>query len=290
MLDQAHRLREIASFERRKRLGDTTRHSRRISVTSGKGGVGKSNFALNFALVAATLNKKTLLIDADTNLANIDILMGVSPKYNLSHVLAGQKTCREILVKGPSGIAILPAASGAIEAVFDEGIASDSIISDLNSLEEDYDLVIFDTGAGVSRNVMDFLLISDTVVLVTTPEPTAITDAYAIVKLASAERVDLDVQILVNFAASKHDAMEVFDRLSSVISHFLSTEVHFLGFLPRDPLLEKAVSMQEPLLRLFPKSSAATQIKFITRKLLQPGAPISSEPLGFLGSLFRRRK
>ena len=135
MLDQAHRLREIASIERRKRLDDSKHRARRIAVTSGKGGVGKSNLALNFSILASMLRKKTLLIDADTNLANIDILLGLSLKYNLSHVLAGYKSCSEIILEGPSGISILPAASGSIEQMLNEGVASESIIADLNMLE-----------------------------------------------------------------------------------------------------------------------------------------------------------
>ena len=290
MLDQAHRLREMASVERRKRLDDSKNRARRIAVTSGKGGVGKSNLALNFSILASMLRKKTLLIDADTNLANIDILLGLSPKYNLSHVLAGFKSCSEVIMEGPSGISILPAASGSLEQMLNEGVASESIIADLNMLEEEYDLVVFDTGAGISRSVLDFLMISDTMVLITTPEPTAITDAYAVVKLASAERIDLDIQVLVNMAANKHEAMDVFDKLSSVVSHFLSTEVHYLGYLPRDTMIERAVHLQEPLVQVYPKSPAATQLKFIARKLLQPGYGFPQENIGFLGSLFRRLK
>lgn len=290
MLDQAHRLRELASVERRKQINGGTRKSRRIAVTSGKGGVGKSNFAVNFAILTAALNKKTLLIDADTNLANIDILMGISPKYNLSHVLAGLKTCREILIEGPAGISILPAASGSIEQALDEGIAGESVIHDLNSLEQDFDIVVLDTGAGVSRSVLDFVLIADTMVLVTTPDPTAITDAYAMVKLVTSERANIDIQILVNLAANKHEALEVFDKLSSVIGHFLNSEVNYLGFLPRDPMLERCVLMQEPLVHAYPKSPAATQMKFIARKLIQPGGAVFEKETGFLGSLFRRAK
>jgi flagellar biosynthesis protein FlhG len=290
MLDQAHKLRELALIDRQKRLGDSTRRARRIAVTSGKGGVGKSNFALNLAILSSALRKRTLLIDADTNLANIDILLGVSPKYNLSHVLAGQKTCREILIKGPGDISILPASSGSIEQALDEGVASDSIIYDLNSLDQDYDIIIFDTGAGIARTVLDFILISDTVAIVTTPEPTAVTDAYAMVKLVTVDRPDMDIQIMVNMASSKQEAMDVFDKLSSVIMHFLNTEVRFLGYLPRDVSVERAVHLQTPLVNSFPKSAAATQLKFIARKLLQPGYEPPVKPLGFLGSLFGRIK
>lgn len=286
MLNQAYRLRELASAERRI-SSDGTRISRRISVTSGKGGVGKSNFALSIAIIAAKLGRKALLIDADTNLANLDILMGISPEYNLSHVLAGLKGVREILVDGPEGISILPAASGNLEQVLHEGIGSEAIIADLNSLEEDYDLVVMDTGAGASRTVLNFVLFSDIVVLVTTPEPTSITDAYAMVKLISAEKADMDIKILVNFARNKHESMEVFDKLSTVINHFLKIEVHYLGYMPRDISVERAVHMQEPLINAFPKSSVSVQLKFIARKLIQIGE-VQDDGVGLFGGLFRR--
>lgn len=286
MLDQAHRLRELALAERHL-TSDGTRVSRRISVTSGKGGVGKSNFSLNFAILAARLGRKVLLIDADTNLANLDILLGVSPKYNLSHVLAGLKGVRDILVDGPEGISILPAASGNLEQVLHEGIGSGAIIADLNSLEDDYDMVVMDTGAGASRTVLDFTLFSDIIVLLTTSEPTSITDAYAMVKLISAEKADVEIKLLVNLVRNKQEAVEVYDKLSTVINHFLKIEVHYLGYLPRDISVERAVHMQEPFINAFPKSPVSVQLKFIARKLIQVGE-IQDDGAGLFGGFFHR--
>ncbi len=286
-LDQAQRLREIASINRRRRQDDEVRRSKRIAVTSGKGGVGKSSFALNLAVLTAKLGRKVLLIDADTNLANIDILLGISPPYNISHVISGQKRAQEILVEGPEGIAILPAASGSIEQVMSEGAATESIIADLNAMEEGFDIVIIDTGAGASRSVVDFLLFSDLTVLVTTPEPTAITDAYAMVKLLSLERHDADVRVMVNFARDKYEAVEVYDKLSSVVMHFLKMEIGYLGFMPRDESVAQAVHMQNPLVRAFPKAPASVQLKFISRKLLQVESVLTEEG-GIFSALFRR--
>jgi flagellar biosynthesis protein FlhG len=288
MIDQAFKLRELASNERRHHLGERKRLTRRISVTSGKGGVGKSNFALNFAILASQLGKKTLLIDADTNLANIDILLGITPQFNLSHVIAGMKSAREVLIKGPNGIDILPASSGNLEQVLHDTAASQAVISDLDTLENDYELVVLDTGAGASRNVLDFVLYSDIMVLVTTPEPTAITDAYALIKLVTQERGDIDIQILVNLAHTKQEAMEVFEKLSAVVTHFLNLEVSFLGYLPRDIAVERAVQMQAPLVPTFPKSSIATQLKFIARRLLLSGNLPAEENLSLFAGLFRR--
>lgn len=287
-MDQAQKLREIASSNRRRRAGDNGRGTRRIAITSGKGGVGKSNFALNFSILSSRMGKKALLIDADTNLANIDILLGISPQYNISHVIAGQKRASEILLQGPEGIFILPAASGDIEQVINEGLGSESVIADLNSLEEDYDIVVIDTGAGASRNVIDFLLFSDTVVLITTPEPTSITDAYAMVKLLSLERPEVEALIVVNFAKDKYEALEVFDRLSSVIIHFLKMEVGYLGYLPRDANVGHAVRLQQPFILAYPKSGASVQMKFITRKLLMMDKPLPEEGAGLFSGLFRR--
>jgi flagellar biosynthesis protein FlhG len=287
MLDQAQKLRELVSVERRRRLGERIRHTRRIVVTSGKGGVGKSNFSLNFAILTARLGKKVLLIDADTNLANIDILLGISPKYNLSHVVAGIKSPQDILLAGPAGITLLPAASGNIEQVLNEGVASEAVIADLNSLEGNFDLVVMDTGAGASRVVLDFVLSADTMVLLTTLEPTAITDAYAVVKLVSSERADLDIQILVNLVRNKREAVEVYEKLASVINHFLKIDVQYLGYLPRDTVVERAVHVQEPFVNAFPKAPISVQMKFISRKLMQLGELPVNEIGGIFSGLWR---
>jgi flagellar biosynthesis protein FlhG len=239
-------------------------------------------------VLSAQIGKKVLLIDADTNLANIDILLGISPLYNISHVIAGLKEAREILVEGPNEIAILPAASGNIEQALNEGVASESVIADLNSLEENFELVILDTGAGVSRTVLDFILFSDTMVLITTPEPTAITDAYAIAKLIASERVDIDIQILVNFARHKSEASEVYEKLSSVMRHFLKVEAHFLGYLPVDPYIGEAVHLQKPFIQVYPKSPASQQIKFITRKLLHLPSAGDHKKFNLFDKLLRR--
>jgi flagellar biosynthesis protein FlhG len=288
MLDQAKRLREIASSDRKQKFTNRNRKSRRISVTSGKGGVGKSNFSLNLAVLAAKFGKKVLLIDADTNLANIDILLGLSPQYNISHVIAGIKRADEITIEGPEGITILPAASGSLEQLSGEARASDAVIADLNSLEEDFDVVIMDTGAGASKAVLEFLFFSDTITLITTPEPTAITDAYALVKLLSIDKPDADIWFLINYAANKREALEVFDKLASVINHFLNVRVNFLGFMPRDSSIPRAVHRQQPLIKLYPKSPAANQIKFMTRKLLNLDVVRSGKMSGLFSGLFRR--
>lgn len=288
MSDQAQRLRELASFERHRRYSDNKLRAKRIAVTSGKGGVGKSNFSLNFACLAAQFGKNVLLIDADTNLANIDILLGISPKYNISHVIAGLKSANEILIKGPSGISILPAASGNFEQAIHEGLAAESVIADLNTMEAGFDYVVMDTGAGASRSVLDFVLFSDTMVLLTTPEPTSITDAYAVVKLITAERADIDIQVLVNYANNKHQAVEVYDKLASVIRHFLKVEVQYLGYMPRDQALIDSVHLQEPLINAFPKSPASNQLKFIARKLMQLKKMPENDLHGLFSGIFRR--
>ncbi|MBC8205441.1 MinD/ParA family protein [bacterium] len=286
MLDQASRLRELASIDKQKRGGAV--RTRRIAVTSGKGGVGKSNFSLNLAVLASKLNRKVLLIDADTNLANIDILLGISPEFNLSHVISGYKSVSEILVKGPERISILPAASGDLEQVFREGLASEAIISDLNNLEDDYELIVIDTGAGIARNVLDFVTYADTVVIITTSEPTAITDAYAMVKVLSMERTDPQIKILVNMVRDKHEAMDVFDKLSAVINHFLKLDVEYLGFIPRDVNVENAVHHQKPLVLEYPKTPASIQMKFITRRLVQGEYIADRDGSGLFGNIFRK--
>ena len=288
MSDQASRLRELAYIETKER--GKVRRTRRIAVTSGKGGVGKSSFSLNFAVLASMLGRKVLLIDADTNLANIDILLGLSPEYNLSHVITGYKTPREILIEGPERITILPAASGDLEQVFKDGLAAEAIITDLNTMEEEYEIVVIDTGAGIARNVLDFIVHADSVVVLTTPEPTAITAAYAVIKVLSAESVDPDIRVLVNMVKDRREAVDVYDKLSAVVNHFLKMEVKYLGFIPRDQNVENSVHKQCPLALEYPKTPASIQLKLIARRLVHGvKTPVEGDN-GLFYNIFRRMR
>jgi len=289
-IDQADKLRRLkkteaqAAPERHVSEGEVVR----IAVTSGKGGVGKSNFALNTAIALSGFGKRVLLIDADTNLANLDILMGLNPKYNLSDVFTGTKTIPEIIQPGPEGLEILPGSSGMIEMLELEHQVQRKLVESFNELEKQYDFVILDTGAGLTKDILAYATSSDEVVIVTNREPTAITDAYAMIKVISHTSPTTRLHVLVNMVRSAQDAAEVFDKLNLVVQNFLSVPISYLGHIPIDPNVATAVGHQAAFMTMFPKCAASVAIRMTARKIIQVDRK-SSAPRGrsFLSRLMR---
>lgn len=279
--DQAARLRDLTKLKR-----DTEKHLRpvrRIAVTSGKGGVGKSNFSLNLAISFQKLGQRTLLVDADTNLANIDILLGVHPEHTLTDVILGDQFIKDVIIPGPEGLEILPAGSGVVELVGLDALVQERIDHGMTELENDHDVIILDTGAGIADGVVDFAAGADEVIVITTPEPTAITDAYAAIKVISARNQALKFYLLINFARDSGEAEEVARKIRLVVQNYLALDIEFLGFMPRDGNVLKAVAAQKPLLLTHPRSPAALNLMMIARRLLKlPTARRSG------GSLFRQ--
>lgn len=261
--DDALRLQK--AVERARRPGG----GRRICVTSGKGGVGKSNFALNAAIALAALKKRVLLIDADTNLANLDILLGLNPAADLSDVIAGERTLREIIISGPGGVDILPGSSGVVEMLDLDNLVQLRMIEAFIELESAYEFIIIDTGAGLNPSIVSYVTRSDEMVLITNPEPTSIADAYAMIKIMSHHNPALPIRLVVNLVKSAEQAAEVFERINLVVQNFLNLPILSLGYLPHDPNIPRAVAMQKPFLLAFPKSPASVVMGMMVRKLLQ---------------------
>ncbi len=279
--DQAAKLRDLQKFKQ-----ETDKHLkpvRRIAVTSGKGGVGKSNISLNLGICFQKLGRRTLLVDADTNLANIDILLGIHPPYTLSDVILGDRFIRDILVDGPEKLKILPAGSGVVELVGLDALVQERLDHGMAELEDDHDFIILDTGAGIAEGVVDFASGADEVIVVTTPEPTAITDAYAAIKVISARNQALKFYLLVNFARNRDEAEDVTRKIRLVVENYLALRVESLGYVPRDASIPKAVAAQKPLLQAFPRSTAALHLMMIARRLLK--LPVGKP---YAGSLFRQ--
>lgn len=261
----------------RRMVENSQSRTRIITVTSGKGGVGKSNFALNLAITLANLKdknnysqpKRVVLMDADLGLANINILIGLIPKSNLYHVLKGQKKLHEIIIPTNYGIDLIAGASGLSQLANLSTEDRLSIISCI--LELSYaDFLIIDTGAGVSSNVTHFATIAHETIVITTPEPTSITDAYGIIKSIS---LDHNVQpsslkLVVNRAHSQSEAEKVAGKLISISKQFLNVNLEPLGYIPDSPLIPTAVRKQIPFCVLQPNSAPAQSIEQITRKLL----------------------
>lgn len=247
--------------------------ARTVAVTSGKGGVGKSNIALNLAIALKHAGQSVCLFDANLGLGNIDLLCGLCGYWNLSHVVSGARTISEIVLEGPAGIHVVPGASGLLELADVSPAAQREVFAQLDELERRHDYLIFDTGTGIHQAVRRFVSAAETVVVVTTPEPTAIADAYATLKALSSGRELGQPQILVNQADSPEQAREIIDRVQQTAHTFLHVPVSAAGFIPRDPAVSQAVAQRKPFLLQSPRCPAARAIEQLARRLINVTAP-----------------
>lgn len=277
-VDQAAGLREIKKKERH--LNDSNpapvnvdnyalkpRDVRVISVTSGKGGVGKTNIAANLAYLLSKRNKKALVLDADAGLANIDVILGINSPYNLYHVLKGEKTLAQTIVEGPGGIKILPSASGIPEMTDLSRGQKLTLVDELNTLNDSLDFMLIDTGAGISSNVMYFNMAAKEIIVVTSPEPTAMTDAYALIKVLYQRHAKRRFRLIVNMVKNASEAKEVYARMSRATDHFLNLTIEYLGYIVLDEKVKDAVRQQTALAEIYPQSPAARCLEKIADKL-----------------------
>jgi flagellar biosynthesis protein FlhG len=258
---------------------------RTIAVTSGKGGVGKTNIAANLAMIFRRYKKRVLLIDLDLGLANIDILLGLRPEYTLQDVIEGRKQMKDIILHGPDGIKFVPASSGIEELTSLSEKQMEMLFKGFCDLDEELDIVIVDTGAGISSNVLSFVLASNEILLITTPEPTAITDAYAMIKALSRKRKDLNIKLLVNLAGSREEAELTMKRISSVTLRFLNVNVQYLGYLLQDPNIPIAARLQKSFVKEYPNTTATSCLNNIVASFLN--SDDGTQTLGVEG-YFRR--
>jgi flagellar biosynthesis protein FlhG len=281
MRDQAEKLRVLARTLKNQvecEIKGTQKKTRVIAVTSGKGGVGKTNFTINFALALMSYGQRVMILDADLGLANIDVILGINPTYNLYNVLKGEKSIKDIIVIGPQGLQIIAGGSGIQEMANLRRWQVEQFIGKLEELEGMADILIIDTAAGLSRNVMSFVLAADEVIVITTPEPTAITDAYGLVKAMTSKKKHGLVHLVVNKVENAQEADMTASKLSKVAEKFLKLNIGHLGFILDDPSVSKAVKSQEPFLLKFPKSSAAECINRLAAQLVDQ--EYHSEPGG----------
>jgi flagellar biosynthesis protein FlhG len=239
-----------------------------LAISSGKGGVGKTNVVANLGLALARRGKRILVLDADLGLANIDILLGLTPRFTLEHFLAGHKKLQDILLPGPEGLLILPAGSGVPELVDLDETQKICLLNEMDQLSQHIDWLLIDTGAGISTNVLYFNLAAQESIILVTPEPTSITDAYALIKILATRHQKKNFLILINAAAEEGEAKEVFRKISLVADRFLSSvSLDYLGFIPFDKHIPLAVKKQQALLELFPHSPAGKSFTDLSRLL-----------------------
>lgn len=271
MRDQAEKLREMALSARykiEKELLDDLKQTKVIVISSGKGGTGKSTLALNLSIDLCNKGKKVLLFDADLGLANIDIMLGLVPKFNLYHVITGKKTIQDITISA-NGLDIIPGGSGVYELANLSQDRLKNILVQLGKLDGVYDYMIIDTGAGLSESVITFLLAADDVIIVTTPEPTSITDAYGIVKNLSKNNFEGIVYLVVNRVSDSSEGIMIGEKFKLVCKKFLEVDLVLLGYIVNEPLITEGIRKQQSFIKLYPKSTAAKNIAMISEILLK---------------------
>lgn len=238
-----------------------------IAVSSGKGGVGKTNVSVNLAVSLAKENKEVMLLDADLGLANVDVLLGLNPEYDLSHVISGERTLEEVIIDGPSNLKIIPASSGTSRMANLTAVEQAGLINAFSELGYMLDVLVVDTGAGIADSVLNFCCASQEVIVVVCDEPASITDAYAFIKVMSRERHVERFQVLANMSHTAHEGRELFHKLSKATERFLDVTLTFMGSIPYDPRLRKAVQHQRAVVDAFPRSPSAQALKRLARQV-----------------------
>ncbi len=244
-------------------------YPRVLCFSSGKGGVGKTSIVTNLAIAMAQMGKKVLVLDADLGLANVDVMLGITPKYSIQHVFSGERTLSDVIIKGPSGIKLLPASSGIQELCHLNESEKLFLLNEFDCLEEPVEVMLIDNAAGISDTVMYFNMAAQNRVIILTPEPTSITDAYALIKVLSKRYMVKEFSIVVNWTNSRQEAYKIFKQLTAVADRFLGVlSFNFLGYIPKDTSIPKSVMQQKPALELFPESKASQGFRRLAENIL----------------------
>ena len=279
--DNSHELIDQASHLRAMVRGRTP-VATTIAVTSGKGGVGKTNLAVNLAIALSARGRRVTLVDADLGLANADLLLNVSPRFNLSHVITGQRRMDEIVCRASGGIDFVPGASGMERLANLIEYERQSVLQQMHALERGADAIILDCGAGISRNVIAFAAAADSVLVICTPEPTALADAYATIKMVQRERTGAKLHLLVNMAESRAEARTVFRRVASVAEQFLKYPIAEAGYILQDAHVAMAVRRRTPFVLSYPRCAASCCVMAIAARLADLTSDSRHDP-GFFG-------
>ncbi|HET6514308.1 MAG TPA: MinD/ParA family protein [Thermodesulfovibrionales bacterium] len=268
-----------------KKKSDKRKHVKTIAVASGKGGVGKTNVVANLAIAVKRLGKDVMILDGDLGLSNIDVLLHLAPRQNIQNLLSGEMGLRDVVVEGPHGIKILPASSGVQELTSLDEFQRLRILEAFDRYEENVDVLLIDTAAGISENVAFFCIAAQEIIIVASPEPTAITDAYALMKVLFTRYQEKEFNILVNSVRNSGEAMEVFRRLSLAAEKFLNISLNYLGYIPFDETVRKAVSSQKAFVDVYPDGPASLQVTEIASKILDPRSKVKGTLQFFIGNL-----
>ena len=287
MADQAEKLRNIIKAQSQPRR----QAARVITVTSGKGGVGKSNVAVNLAVQMRKRGKRVIIFDADFGLANVEIMFGAIPKFNLSDLIYREKTIKEIITPGPMGIGFISGGSGitGINNLSKEQLRF--LVGNLEQLDGLADVIIVDTGAGISDNVLEFVMASPEILLLVTSEPSSLTDAYSLLKALHRneefQQAQSKVKVISNRVVSEEEGVGIYEKLNAVVGQFLNGDLEYVGIIPRDVLLEKAVCQQQPVSILYPEAKSSKAFEQLSGYLLEGVAAPIEEKRGIVQLLSR---
>ena len=278
MEDQAQELKKMMN-----------KKTRIIAITSGKGGVGKSNLSVNMAIAYAQQGKKVMLIDGDLGMANVNILMNIVPQYNLMHVINNQKKMQEIINDTEFGIKFIAGANG-FSKIANLTVSELDDFANQFAMLGNYDIIIIDTGAGIASNVLQFVAAADEVYVVTTPEPTAITDAYGIIKIITTELPDreMNIKLLVNRVHSADEGKRISERIINIVGQFLNKKVDYIGFVYDDPVVQASVIRQKPFIVVNPTSKPAQCIKHIVGRIEKTDGGSSEGVSNFLKKFLKK--
>jgi len=255
------------SIQLREMMENHKRPGKVLAITSGKGGVGKTNISANLAICLAASQKKVLLIDADFSLGNLDILMNLNTRYQISHFIKGRKTLEEIIHVGPEGLEIICGACGLEELADLSEFQRQRLLKELSILQQDNDVIVIDTAAGISKSVVSFCLAADHVLVVTTPEATAMADAYAMIKVLVGNKFSGIISLIVNMASTHTEGKKTYQQIANVAKQFLSTHIYDAGVLLRDEQLLSAVALRKPVVLAYPKARITSSLAALAAKL-----------------------
>ena len=293
MEEQAKELRAIlgTGTDTRSERTDRNHKTRIIAITSGKGGVGKTNLAVNMSIAYAQLGKKVILIDGDLGMANVNVLLNIVPQYNLMQVINGQKKMSEIILDTEFGIKFIAGANGFSKIANLSVEELDNFAKEFSALSN-ADIIIIDTGAGIANNVLQFVAAADEVYVVTTPEPTAITDAYGIIKIITTELVnrDINLKLLVNRVHSADEGKRISDRIINIVAQFLNYKVEYIGFVYEDTVVQASVIRQKPFMVVNPTSKPAVCLKHIVGRIEKTEISSNSGVSNFLKKFLGGKK
>ena len=264
-----------------KAMANYPKKAKVLAVTSGKGGVGKTNISANLSVCLASAGKRTVLMDADFSLGNLDIILNINSKYNIGDMIFGQKSVEEIMQVGPEGVEVICGVSGLEDIANINEFQRQRLLSELAKLEQTADNVVIDTAAGITSSVVGFCLAADHTLVVTTPEPPAMTDAYAMIKVLVKNNYAGPISLVVNMAESKAEAKKVYQQIAQVCQRFLQTHIYDGGYLIKDPKLTMAVKMRKPVVLAYPRSKISLSLIALAAKL-DRCCPAKSEDNGFL--------